>query len=80
MGITSLLIEGGSRVAASALEAGIVSAISFFYSPIILGGKEIPGVGGEGISRLADAVKLSGLRFRRLESDFLIEASVAASR
>ncbi|MEE8541962.1 MAG: bifunctional diaminohydroxyphosphoribosylaminopyrimidine deaminase/5-amino-6-(5-phosphoribosylamino)uracil reductase RibD, partial [Desulfobacterales bacterium] len=33
MGITSLMIEGGSRVIGSALRAGIVDKIVFFYAP-----------------------------------------------
>jgi len=41
MGITSLLIEGGSRVNGSALRAGIVDKIHMFYAPKICGGEHI---------------------------------------
>ncbi len=37
--ITSVLIEGGSKINTSALEAGIVDKIIFFYAPRIIGGK-----------------------------------------
>ncbi|MEZ4526839.1 MAG: bifunctional diaminohydroxyphosphoribosylaminopyrimidine deaminase/5-amino-6-(5-phosphoribosylamino)uracil reductase RibD [Desulfobacterales bacterium] len=40
IGIASLLIEGGSRVIASALNARIVDKIMFFYAPKILGGDD----------------------------------------
>ena len=40
MGMTSLLIEGGSRVFTSALSSGIVDKIIFFFGPKILGGDE----------------------------------------
>ncbi|MCL4246066.1 MAG: bifunctional diaminohydroxyphosphoribosylaminopyrimidine deaminase/5-amino-6-(5-phosphoribosylamino)uracil reductase RibD, partial [Candidatus Dadabacteria bacterium] len=36
--IVSVLVEGGGKAAASALKAGIVDKIAFFYAPKILGG------------------------------------------
>jgi diaminohydroxyphosphoribosylaminopyrimidine deaminase / 5-amino-6-(5-phosphoribosylamino)uracil reductase len=44
----SLLIEAGAGVNASALEAGIVDKIFFYYAPKILGGLDsLPVVGGQ---------------------------------
>ena len=49
MGITSLLIEGGSQVIASAFSSGIVDKALFFYAPKILGGDDgIPICSGPG--------------------------------
>ncbi len=75
-GITSLLIEGGSQVAASALKAGVVQKISFFYGPKIIGGSGIPGIADLGVGRLSQALQLQSIRLRRLGSDFLVEAYV----
>lgn len=60
-GITSLLIEGGGRVAASFLQAGAVDAIEWFRAPILLGGEGRPCVAFLALAKLADAPK-----FRRL--------------
>jgi diaminohydroxyphosphoribosylaminopyrimidine deaminase/5-amino-6-(5-phosphoribosylamino)uracil reductase len=45
--IQSVLVEGGSEIAASFLAAKLVDKVSFFYSPRIIGGEEaINAVGG----------------------------------
>lgn len=72
--ITSLIIEGGGQVAASALRAGIVQKISFFYGPKIIGSAGIPGIGDLGIDHLQQALTLRDARLRRLSQDFFIEA------
>ena len=74
--VSSLLIEGGGRVAASALQAGIVQKINFFYGPKIMGGSGRSGIEDLGVVRLEEALKLSALRVRRLGPDFMVEAYV----
>ena len=59
--ITSVLIEGGGRVAASFIQAGAVDAIEWFRAPILLGGEGRPCVASLALAKLADAPK-----FRRL--------------
>ena len=71
--MTSLIIEGGSRVAASALRAGIVQKINFFYGPKIIGGSGRSGIENLGVARLEEALKLSALRVRGLTPDFMVE-------
>jgi len=61
-GVSSLLIEGGGRVAASFLQAGMVDAIEWFRAPILLGGEGRPCVASLALAKLADAPK-----FRRLD-------------
>lgn len=57
--ITSLLIEGGGEVNASAIASGVVDKVMCFVSPKLIGGQQAQGVlGGEGIARLADAPRL----------------------
>lgn len=60
-GVGSLLIEGGGRVAASFLQAGVVDAIEWFRAPILLGSEGRPCVASLALAKLADAPK-----FRRL--------------
>lgn len=57
--ITSLLLEGGGEVNASAIASGVVDKVMCFVSPKLIGGQHAPSVlGGEGIARLADAPRL----------------------
>jgi len=60
-GVRSLLIEGGGRVAASFLRAGLVDRLEWFRAPILLGGEGRPCVAGLALADLASAPK-----FRRL--------------
>jgi diaminohydroxyphosphoribosylaminopyrimidine deaminase/5-amino-6-(5-phosphoribosylamino)uracil reductase len=77
MSITSLLIEGGGRIIASALQAGIVDKVLFFYAPKILGGDD--GVSicrGEGAAVMTDAVKVKDIAVQRFGDDVLIEGYI----
>ncbi len=77
--ITSLIIEGGGQVAGSALSAGVVQKIAFFYAPRILGSEALPGIGSLNVSRLADAIRLEHLKRTSLGPDLLIEGYVRES-
>ena len=63
-GIESLMIEGGGRVAAGFITAGVVDAIEWFRAPILLGGDGRPGVAALALARLAHAP-----RYRRLAAE-----------
>ena len=77
MGITSLLIEGGSRVIASAFSSGIVDKALFFYAPKILGGDDgIPICRGPGPRLMKDCIRASNIRVRRFDDDVMIEAYI----
>ena len=72
--ITSVLIEGGAEVNASALKAGIVDKVMFFIAPKIIGGTDAPSpIGGEGIQRLAEAHELRDVAIKSIDGDILIE-------
>jgi len=74
IGITSLLIEGGSSLNAHALEDGIVDKLMFFIAPKIIGGREsYPAVGGRMFRRLDEAYKIKDISVRRLGEDILVE-------
>jgi diaminohydroxyphosphoribosylaminopyrimidine deaminase/5-amino-6-(5-phosphoribosylamino)uracil reductase len=76
-GITSLLIEGGSRVLASALSSGIVDKALFFYAPKILGGDDgIPICCGAGPASMKDSIQLKHIRVQRFAEDVMIEGYI----
>lgn len=74
MGIVSVLVEGGSSLASSCLEAGIVDKVIFYIAPKIIGGeKSLPAVGGKDFRSLQHAHVLTRSAVRRLGDDFVIE-------
>ncbi len=76
-GTTSLLVEGGGEVNASFLMQGLAQKIAFFYAPKILGGRDARrAVAGDGVTRLADALNLCDVCWRRLGPDLLLSARV----
>ena len=73
-GVASLLIEGGARVAASALASGIVDKVCFFYAPKIFGGDDgVPMCSGPGPERMNECLRLCNTEVRRFDGDILIE-------
>jgi len=77
LGITSVLIEGGSEIAASSLESGIVDKLVFFIAPLLIGGREAPPViGGRGVGPLADAPRLREVRWSAVGDDIMVEGTV----
>ena len=80
LAITSVLIEGGSELNASAIGDELVDRVVFYVAPRLLGGQDAKGViGGRSPVRLAEAVSLSEVTIRRLGSDLLIEGAVRKS-
>jgi diaminohydroxyphosphoribosylaminopyrimidine deaminase/5-amino-6-(5-phosphoribosylamino)uracil reductase len=75
--ITSVMIESGGTLAASALAEGIVDKVLFFIAPKIIGGKAAPTpVAGAGFKRLSQAINLKSARVRMLGEDVLIEGYI----
>ena len=77
IGITSLLIEGGGRVIASALKSGIVDKIAFFYAPKILGGDDgISICRGTGPAAMKDSIAVKNISVQRFGDDVMIEGYI----
>ncbi|MCL5040294.1 MAG: bifunctional diaminohydroxyphosphoribosylaminopyrimidine deaminase/5-amino-6-(5-phosphoribosylamino)uracil reductase RibD [Firmicutes bacterium] len=71
--ITSLLLEGGPRLNASALREGLVDKIHFFLAPKVVGGLAAPGpIGDLGIERMPGALAIQDLTCERVGEDFLL--------
>ena len=76
-GVASILIEGGGKVNASALEMGLVDKVIFFIAPKIIGGENaITPVEGKGIDRIGEAIKLKNTKIKRFGEDILFEGYV----
>jgi diaminohydroxyphosphoribosylaminopyrimidine deaminase/5-amino-6-(5-phosphoribosylamino)uracil reductase len=77
MGIDSVLLEGGSTIAFSALINGIVDKVVSFIAPKIIGGAVAPSpVGGKGLSSMEDAIVIKNWNYRKIGTDILIEGYI----
>ena len=77
MGITSMLLEGGSEVNAAFLRAGLVNRVCLYVAPILLGGQKSKGLlGGRSPRRLAETVPVANLHLESLGEDLLITGDV----
>jgi diaminohydroxyphosphoribosylaminopyrimidine deaminase/5-amino-6-(5-phosphoribosylamino)uracil reductase len=76
-GITSVLIEGGAEVNASALKSGIVDKVVMFIAPKLMAGTDsLCSIGGKSPVRLNRAVMLHEVTSRFVGSDFMIEGYI----
>lgn len=74
LGATSVLAEGGGRVAASLVEKGLPNRYHLYYGPKLVGSKGIPSFGPLAVETMEDAPRLVVERIRRLGPDFLVDA------
>lgn len=71
--IQSVLVEGGSEVAGTFVDARLVDKFSFIISPMIIGGREAPNaISGAGANSLADAFRLTDISIQRWGNDIEI--------
>jgi diaminohydroxyphosphoribosylaminopyrimidine deaminase/5-amino-6-(5-phosphoribosylamino)uracil reductase len=76
--IMSLLIEGGSRVAASALKSGVVDKVVFFYSPKIIGSEGISMIGELGIPSIKKSLEIKTIRITKIKDEIMVEGYLKA--
>jgi diaminohydroxyphosphoribosylaminopyrimidine deaminase/5-amino-6-(5-phosphoribosylamino)uracil reductase len=74
--IQSFLLECGPDLAFNALTSGIIDKIVAFVAPKILGGREIPAIGGDGIERLSEAIPVGGWTVAHAGPDLVLTAYV----
>lgn len=74
--IQSFLLECGPDLAFNALRAGIIDKIAVFVAPKILGGREIPAIGGAGIEKLSEAIALESWTVQSAGPDVVLTAYV----
>ncbi|GAA3168332.1 GTP cyclohydrolase II [Blastococcus jejuensis] len=74
-GVASLLVEGGGRVITSLLRAGAVDRLVVSLSPTIIGAG-VEAVGGLGIDRIADGIRLTDRSVHLAGDDVLLAFDV----
>jgi diaminohydroxyphosphoribosylaminopyrimidine deaminase / 5-amino-6-(5-phosphoribosylamino)uracil reductase len=74
-GVTCVLLEGGPRLAGAFLDAGEVDELRLFVAPVVLGGSSARDpLEGEGVERIAEAIRALSLDVTRVADDVLIAA------
>ena len=69
------MLEGGAETAAEAFNQKIVDKLRIYIAPIIIGGKTSPSIiGGSGVSKISDAIKLKNISINNLNEDTIFEA------
>lgn len=77
LNIDSILLEGGSNLHFSALEAGIVQKVQCYIAPKLFGGNTAKTpVGGSGFSKIEEAIPLKKTKISQIGFDFLLEGEV----
>ncbi|MBA2347186.1 MAG: bifunctional diaminohydroxyphosphoribosylaminopyrimidine deaminase/5-amino-6-(5-phosphoribosylamino)uracil reductase RibD [Solirubrobacterales bacterium] len=73
--ISSLLLEGGPRLAGAFLDAGEIDELRFFIAPILLGGRSgRDPLEGEGVDRVSEALRALTLDCERSGDDIVLRA------
>ncbi len=75
--ITSVLVEGGSEVLGSFLDARLADRVYAFIAPKLSGGaRALPAVGGKGAALMEDCALLDETECKALGSDWLLTGRV----
>ena len=76
--VQKLLLEGGSKLAESALEKGLIDQVMLFLAPKLLGG--LSGFGmfsGFGCATMAEATQLEDMRYMQIGEDLMITGDIS---
>jgi len=74
-GITSILLEGGPHLAGVFLDADELDEVRLFLAPLLLGGRTARDpLEGEGVERVAEAVRALTLDYEPVGGDLLVSA------
>lgn len=77
MDVVSVLVEGGGETHSRILKEKLVDRVMWFLAPVLIGGKNAPSsIGGEGMKKLQDALRLKNMRVERVGPDLLIEGDL----
>jgi diaminohydroxyphosphoribosylaminopyrimidine deaminase/5-amino-6-(5-phosphoribosylamino)uracil reductase len=69
LGIATVLVEGGGKLAGALIKADAVDRLEWFRAPIVLGSDGKPGIAELGLNQLADATAWKRVALRELGPD-----------
>jgi len=75
--ITSVLVEGGGILLGSLFDQRLVDKVIAFIAPIIIGSQEAKtAVGGKGVDKVVDSIKLERVNTRNYDQDLMFSGYV----
>jgi len=73
MGVTSVLLEGGPKLAGAFLHAGEIDEVRLFMAPLVLGGRTARDpIESEGVESIADGIRALTMECERVGEDLLV--------
>lgn len=75
--MTNVLVEGGGRLLGNLFDIAEIDEVHAFVGPKLIGGAASAGpIGGNGVERLRDAMRLSAIESRQLGDDVYIRGRI----
>ena len=75
--ITSVLVEGGGVLLGSLFDRGLVDKVVAFIAPVIIGGEQArTAIGGKGVDKVVDCIKLERVKTRSYDRDLMFSGYV----
>jgi diaminohydroxyphosphoribosylaminopyrimidine deaminase/5-amino-6-(5-phosphoribosylamino)uracil reductase len=75
--MTNVLVEGGAGVLGAFADAGLIDEVWAFVAPVVVGGAgAVSPVGGAGVGRIAEGLRLSDPRVERCGDDVWVRGRV----
>jgi len=75
--ITSVLVEGGSFLLGSLFDEKLVDKVIAFIAPVIIGGEQArTAVGGGGIDKITDALRLKRVKVEQFGEDVMVSGYI----
>jgi diaminohydroxyphosphoribosylaminopyrimidine deaminase/5-amino-6-(5-phosphoribosylamino)uracil reductase len=74
LGVQSILLEGGSRLAGDALSRGLIDECVFFYAPKVIGSDGFSPFAITGITDMSQSLAFTDLSVRRIGTDIMVNA------
>jgi diaminohydroxyphosphoribosylaminopyrimidine deaminase/5-amino-6-(5-phosphoribosylamino)uracil reductase len=75
MDVSAVLLEGGPHLAGAFLDAGEIDELRLFLAPMLLGGSSARDpLEGEGVERIAEAMRAQSMSCQSIGGDLLISA------
>jgi diaminohydroxyphosphoribosylaminopyrimidine deaminase/5-amino-6-(5-phosphoribosylamino)uracil reductase len=71
---TNIVVEGGSAVLGSFLDAGLIDEVHVFIAPILAGGDmALSPIGGSGAGKIAEALRLTEIQIADCGGDLYVQ-------
>jgi diaminohydroxyphosphoribosylaminopyrimidine deaminase/5-amino-6-(5-phosphoribosylamino)uracil reductase len=75
--ILSVLVEGGGELLGSLFDRRLVDRVNAYMAPMLIGGTGAPGpIGGQGVARIEESLRLRDMETMALGEDLLISGHV----